>query len=576
MKKKLLNINYYIDLTKRFHYFSIHMDQYESSDMPISTSPVYAFINDYVTPSIDSELKKFEPNFGNQDKYRLISMIGKGKYSIVFSAVAVKPKQSQNIQPEIKSTVNDKTSPNKKLYAIKILKDVPFTRIKRELYILKRVSAAEPFPMTINYPESQLSNIDNDYNTLSSNIKPSSIEDFTKYDQYSQFPSIVQPSSFSVPINSLADVNFFNYNMANAYNYNSIKNSTSTSDTFSASSSNYDSRYNNNNNLSEGNKNSNISNLINEKENMTESVVHLYDVIRDDLTGIISIVTDYVEANPPKHLYPTLSLDDIRYYMYRLLTALDICHSRGVMHRDIKPGNVLISKSFDNDDNDKNHNNAYQIGQNQSNDHIKRSLTIIDWGLAELYYPMKRYPTRVATMRYKAPELLLGYPFYDYGVDIWGAGCMMLEMLFEFGFIKGLTNPQVLFSIAKIWGKSKIQNYASRYKLENSETYLAYQEMLSKTNKCSDFDSWAESVALRMRPSVRDSDALDLLKKLLEVDHGERITARDALRHRFFLPLFKSNPREYEKRIKMNMEVQMNQKQYLKTYVQIQKKRKLF
>lgn len=75
-------------------------------------------------------------------------------------------------------------------------------------------------------------------------------------------------------------------------------------------------------------------------------------------------------------LYPTLSDYDIRYYMYQILIALDACHSRGVMHRDVKPHNVMI-------------------------DHNKREVRLIDWGLAEFYHPGKEYNVRVASRYFK-------------------------------------------------------------------------------------------------------------------------------------------------------------------------------
>ena len=67
---------------------------------------------------------------------------------------------------------------------------------------------------------------------------------------------------------------------------------------------------------------------------------------------------------------------DIRGYLYELLRALDYCHSMGIMHRDVKPHNVMI-------------------------DHENRRLRLIDWGLAEFYHPGQEYNVRVASRYFK-------------------------------------------------------------------------------------------------------------------------------------------------------------------------------
>lgn len=74
------------------------------------------------------------------------------------------------------------------------------------------------------------------------------------------------------------------------------------------------------------------------------------------------------------------------------------------MHRDIKPFNVLINPT-------------------------SKSLKIIDFGLSDYYIPGKENSEHVATLYYKAPELLFGNPWYDYRVDIWSAGMIMAGMV---------------------------------------------------------------------------------------------------------------------------------------------------
>lgn len=105
-----------------------------------------------------------------------------------------------------------------------------------------------------------------------------------------------------------------------------------------------------------------------------------------------------------KTLYPKLNDFDVRFYIAELLKALDFCHSRGIMHRDVKPHNVMI-------------------------DHEKRQLRLIDWGLAEFYHANTEYNVRVASRYFKGPELLVDFQEYDYSLDMWSLGCMFASMV---------------------------------------------------------------------------------------------------------------------------------------------------
>jgi len=113
------------------------------------------------------------------------------------------------------------------------------------------------------------------------------------------------------------------------------------------------------------------------------NIIAMLDVVRDEHTRIPALVLEYVDAIQFKNLTSIISdFEIIRFYIHQLLKALDYAHSNGVMHHDVKPGNVLI-------------------------DHNKKILRLIDWGLAEFYHEHKDYSVRIRTKFYKA-ELLVG------------------------------------------------------------------------------------------------------------------------------------------------------------------------
>lgn len=117
-----------------------------------------------------------------------------------------------------------------------------------------------------------------------------------------------------------------------------------------------------------------------------------------------------------REFYDQMPHEDIKHYLMQLLQALDYAHSRGIMHRDVKPGNIMI-------------------------DPVKREVKLIDWGLAEYFHMEKDYNVKVASREYKGPELLVNIRTYDYSLDVFSLGCVMANMIFKTGtFFRGVDN----------------------------------------------------------------------------------------------------------------------------------------
>jgi cyclin-dependent kinase 12/13 len=101
--------------------------------------------------------------------------------------------------------------------------------------------------------------------------------------------------------------------------------------------------------------------------------------------------------------------------MHQLLSGLEHCHTRHVLHRDIKGSNLLIDN--------------------------EGVLKIADFGLASFFDPNRRHTmtNRVVTLWYRPPELLLGATEYGVGVDLWSAGCILGELLYGKPIMPGRT-----------------------------------------------------------------------------------------------------------------------------------------
>eukprot|EP00116_Pleurobrachia_bachei_P001951 sb/3462213/ len=141
------------------------------------------------------------------------------------------------------------------------------------------------------------------------------------------------------------------------------------------------------------------------KELKHQNIVRLQDVLHSErrLTLVFEYVDQdlfhYIESHKHTGVHPT----KVKKFMYQLLKGLAFCHSQNILHRDLKPQNLLLNANGE--------------------------LKIADFGLARVFnVPLQSYSNEVVTLWYRPPDVLLGNKRYTTSIDIWSAGCIFAEM----------------------------------------------------------------------------------------------------------------------------------------------------
>ena len=191
-----------------------------------------------------------------------------------------------------------------------------------------------------------------------------------------------------------------------------------------------------------------------------------------------------------------LSDEHCQFFLYQLMRGLKYMHSAGILHRDLKPRNLLVNANCD--------------------------LKICDFGLARPVIGDMRVNTSqmtdyVATRWYRAPELLLAYKTYTSAMDVWSVGCIFGELLMRKPLLPGTDANQQLEIIFNLIGSPSAEDIS---KIPNPRTRDKVTRMQRRHAK--DFSA-----------TFRDANpiALDLLKRLLTFDPEKRITVEEALVH---------------------------------------------
>jgi len=221
----------------------------------------------------------------------------------------------------------------------------------------------------------------------------------------------------------------------------------------------------------------------------------LYDVVHAEKK--LTLVFEYLDQDLKKYLdvcESGMDLTVVKSFLYQLITGVAYCHHHRVLHRDLKPQNLLINREGE--------------------------LKLADFGLARAFgIPVRSYTHEVVTLWYRAPDVLLGSRKYSTPVDVWSIGCIFAEMVNGSPLFKGTTEESQIDTIFQHLGTPDESIYPTITELpEWKDTFNTYP---------------APSSLHRLVPRLDDA-GVDLLQAMLVYNPANRISAQIARQHPYF------------------------------------------
>ncbi|KAM4566164.1 serine/threonine-protein kinase NLK isoform 1-T2 [Odontesthes bonariensis] len=230
-----------------------------------------------------------------------------------------------------------------------------------------------------------------------------------------------------------------------------------------------------------------------------ENVLSALDILQPphiDYFEEIYVVTELMQSDLHKIIVSPqpLSSDHAKVFLYQILRGLKYLHSAGILHRDIKPGNLLVNSNC--------------------------VLKICDFGLARVEESDEsRHMTQeVVTQYYRAPEILMGSRHYSNSIDIWSVGCIFAELLGRRILFQAQSPIQQLDLITDLLGTPSME--AMRTACEGARAHI-----LRGPHKQPSLP------VLYTLSSQATHEAVHLLCRMLVFDPAKRISAKDALAH---------------------------------------------
>ncbi|KAF9039149.1 CMGC/CDK/CDC2 protein kinase [Panaeolus papilionaceus] len=234
------------------------------------------------------------------------------------------------------------------------------------------------------------------------------------------------------------------------------------------------------------------------KELKDDNIVRLLDIVHADQK--LYLVFEFLDVDLKRYIETgnqnrtPITLPIVKKFTHQLSSGLLFCHAHRILHRDLKPQNLLIDR--------------------------RDNLKLADFGLARAFgIPMRTYTHEVVTLWYRAPEVLLGARHYATAIDMWSVGCIFAEMAMQ---------GQPLFP-----GDSEIDQIFKIFRILGTPSEDSWPGVSTLPDYKPSFPQWSRQDLARV-VSTLDEHGLDLLKNTLTYDSAKRISAKRALQHPYF------------------------------------------
>eukprot|EP01063_Lacrimia_lanifica_P023540 TRINITY_DN3110_c0_g1_i1.p1 TRINITY_DN3110_c0_g1~~TRINITY_DN3110_c0_g1_i1.p1 ORF type:complete len:308 (+),score=103.33 TRINITY_DN3110_c0_g1_i1:139-1062(+) len=237
------------------------------------------------------------------------------------------------------------------------------------------------------------------------------------------------------------------------------------------------------------------------KELKHPNIVSLIDVAHSEKK--LTLVFEFMDQDLKMYLDShsgDIAACDVGSFQKQLVESIAYCHSRSVLHRDLKPQNLLIGRD--------------------------KTLKLADFGLGRSFgIPVKKYTHEVVTLWYRSPDVLLGSINYGTGVDMWSIGCIFAEMASGKPLFAGKNEHEQLVKVFRFLGEPSQQMRT----FPKSASMLGHADFQKAWSP--EFGDVLQKKCYKMK---LNEDGCDLLLQYLAPDPGKRIGAEKSLSHPYF------------------------------------------